>query len=336
MRQEERAAADLVARLSRTIDEVLAPLLPAGVPCALVDFPNYPNVGDSAIWLAELEWLRRGRHPIVYACDLWTYSPARLAACLGDGVILLSGGGNLGDFWVEHQRLREQVVQDFPGHKIIQLPQTIYFLDEENVEKARRIFGAHKDLVLVCRDRRSLEFAQSHLAAPSLLCPDMAFALDKLLPVGPPRCKVFGLMRTDMESSGARLPLKAGVERADWLEEEATPAREHDAVLSRRLKRPPADWRGLQRALADNYTDLARERLLRGCHLLSRGRVVVTDRLHGHILCLLLGIRHVIVDNNYGKVLAFYDTWTNGCPLVRSAATPAEALALAEEWHSSE
>jgi pyruvyl transferase EpsO len=68
--QAERAAGDLVAQLARKIDEVLTPLLPAGVPCALVDFPNYPNVGDSASWLGELEWLRRSRHPIVYACDL--------------------------------------------------------------------------------------------------------------------------------------------------------------------------------------------------------------------------------------------------------------------------
>jgi pyruvyl transferase EpsO len=164
----------------------------------------------------------------------------------------------------------------------------------------------------------------------------MEFALENLLPVGPPRCNIFGLMRTDAESSGARLPLKAGVERADWLEEEATPAREHDAVLSRRLGQGSADCRALVRAQADNYTDLARDRLLRGCHMLSRGRVVVTDRLHGHILCLLLGIRHVIVNNNYGKVAAFYETWTRGCPLVRPAATPAEALELAQERLSAE
>src|SRR5207249_3440314 len=75
---------------------------------------------------------------------------------------------------------------------------------------------------------------------------------------------------------------------------------------------------------------LAWERLLRGCCLLSKGCVVITDRLHGHILCLLLGIPHVLLDNNYGKVRWFYETWTRDCPLACWAASPPEALALAE------
>jgi exopolysaccharide biosynthesis predicted pyruvyltransferase EpsI len=223
MKETDRQAGDWRVRLSGEIDEVLGPLLPAGAPCALVDFPNHSNVGDSAIWLGELEWLRRAGHPIVHACDISTYSPGRLAACLGDGVLLLHGGGNLGDFWVEHQRFREQVVRDFPRHKIIQLPQTIFFLDDSNVAEARWVFGAHKDLVLLCRDRGSWEFARQRLSAPSLLCPDMAFALENLSAAGPPRCGVLGLMRTDAESSGARLPLKPGVEETDWLAEDPTP-----------------------------------------------------------------------------------------------------------------
>jgi exopolysaccharide biosynthesis predicted pyruvyltransferase EpsI len=43
---------------------------------------------------------------------------------------------------------------------------------------------------------------------------------------------------------------------------------------------------------------------------LSRGRVVITDRLHGHILCLLLGLPHVLLDNSIGKLSAYFETWT--------------------------
>jgi pyruvyl transferase EpsO len=62
---------------------------------------------------------------------------------------------------------------------------------------------------------------------------------------------------------------------------------------------------------------LASERLVRGCVMLSQGRLVVTDRLHAHILCLMMGIPHVLVDNNYGKVRSFVDTWTRGAPGMR-------------------
>ena len=92
----------------------------------------------------------------------------------------------------------------------------------------------------------------------------------------------------------------------------------------------PADGGGLRDALTATYDPLARERLLRGCGLLSRGRVVITDRLHGHVLCLLLGIPHVLLENNYGKVRWFSETWTRDCSLACWADSPPEALALAE------
>ncbi|WP_276524270.1 polysaccharide pyruvyl transferase family protein, partial [Enterobacter hormaechei] len=49
-------------------------------------------------------------------------------------------------------------------------------------------------------------------------------------------------------------------------------------------------------------TARARRRVERGLRLLSRGERIVTDRLHGHILSLLLGIPHVVLDNDYGKL----------------------------------
>lgn len=53
---------------------------------------------------------------------------------------------------------------------------------------------------------------------------------------------------------------------------------------------------------------------------------MITDRLHGHILCLLLGLPHVLLDNTYGKLKDFYDTWTKGCALAIWANSPGEAL----------
>jgi exopolysaccharide biosynthesis predicted pyruvyltransferase EpsI len=46
---------------------------------------------------------------------------------------------------------------------------------------------------------------------------------------------------------------------------------------------------------------------------LSQGRAVVTDRLHGHILSLLLDLPHVVLDNRIGKLRSYYETWTSRC-----------------------
>jgi pyruvyl transferase EpsO len=326
--RESTSAQDTVRALSGRIDEVLRPLLVPGATCALLDFPDHANVGDSAIWLGERAWLRRSGLRVCYTCDVATYSRGRLAARLGDGgVILLHGGGNLGDFWVEHQQFREAVIQDFPEHRIIQLPQTIYFMDEWGIGEARRVFDAHRDLTLLCRDQPSLSFARERFAAPCLLCPDMAFSLGALERPGPTASDIVWLGRTDAESAALPVPdLEAGIERTDWLEETPAPAHEVNAALRGRLDQKVEDRDAVLDALTDNQDLLAAERLQRGCRILSRGKVVITDRLHGHILCLLLGIPHVLLDNVYGKIRNFVETWTCDCPLARTASSPEEAL----------
>jgi pyruvyl transferase EpsO len=64
--------------------------------------------------------------------------------------------------------------------------------------------------------------------------------------------------------------------------------------------------------------------------LLSAGRVVVTDRLHAHLLSLLLAIPHAVLDNTYGKLGRFLDAWTGAAEGVHRVATAEEALAWAE------
>lgn len=79
-------------------------------------------------------------------------------------------------------------------------------------------------------------------------------------------------------------------------------------------------------ALLAAYDGLARLQLVRGCRLLTAGRVAVTDRLHGHVLALLLGLPHVLVADRYGKARSYWDTWTtHRPPTTEWAWTEAEA-----------
>lgn len=48
----------------------------------------------------------------------------------------------------------------------------------------------------------------------------------------------------------------------------------------------------------------------------------------------MLGIPHVVLDNSYGKVRSFYETWTRDAPIVRWADTAAEAVRAVEQWTS--
>ncbi len=325
---------DLISSLSQKIDVTLRPLLPHGSACALLDFPNHPNVGDSAIWLGERAYFQRVGARVVYTAERGTYAEDRLRARLRGGTIFLHGGGSLGDLYDFTQHFREKVIAAFPDNKIVQLPQTICFREQANLKRARAILDRHPDLTLLVRDRRSLEFARREFRTPSLLCPDMAFALGALNRFQSPTCAVLWLSRTDEESPGySRLRTSPDIEWTDWLDEAPTVLHRLNWLLTRlnwlltRFIPPQPRIRSLLPGLVSpTFDPLARQRLIRGCHLLSKARVVITDRLHGHILSILLGIPHVLLDDRYGKVKAFYETWTRDCGLTYWADSAAEAL----------
>lgn len=328
--EADRAA--FLSRMARELASALDPLLPRRARCALLEFPDHGNVGDSAIWLGAKAYLRRSGARVVYSSDRHGYSEAKLAQRLGDGVILLQGGGNLGDLWPQCQHFREQVIRAFPRNRIVQLPQSVWFEGEANLQRARAVFHAHPDLTLLTRDRQSLAFARREFRTPSILCPDMSIALGWLSRAQPPRQDVLWLLRGDIEAreGEARVP---GVVSTDWCLERHTWRFRFLRRLAEELSWHPrtSGWTWPLLAPVHNrvWDALARERLARGCEVLGRGRVVVTDRLHGHLLSLLLGIPHVVLGDRHGKIWNYYDTWTRPCGLAWWAHDREEAATLA-------
>jgi pyruvyl transferase EpsO len=77
----------------------------------------------------------------------------------------------------------------------------------------------------------------------------------------------------------------------------------HSARLRKRID-PYNAW------LYGLYNRLAQARLARGKALLESGRVVIADRLHVHILAILMEKPHVLIDNRYRKLGTFHEAWT--------------------------
>lgn len=333
---------DLLVRLEAAIDRALTPLIPRDRGLALIDFPNHGNVGDVLIWLGERRWLRNRGYDVAYVADQRSYSARTLRRRIGRGTVLIHGGGNLGDVWPQWQQFRERAIAELGDQRIVQLPQTIRFSGDEAARAAAGVMDAHPDLHLLCRDHASLEFACERFAAAAALCPDMAFALGPLARPVQPDLDLLVLSRTDAERTAAALDA-GGAARAlvtDWTVEgprDAGYSRVWERLqyqswrFGRRLNRStPQNMLALD-ALGLVYEWLARDRARFGRHLLSRGRVVVTDRLHGHVLALLLGIPNVVLDTGYGKISRFVEAWTAPAAQSRVARDPAQAAALAQE-----
>ncbi len=125
---------------------------------------------------------------------------------------------------------------------------------------------------------------------------------------------------------------------SDWAAGPSTRARALALALRRRVGAAV-----LRRANTDRvlriFDAIAARRLRFGWHMLDGAGVIVSNRLHGHLLCVLAGKDHVILPDRYGKVVSFFETWTKGIGTARVAGSVAEAqtmaLALAERCDQS-
>ena len=323
-------AATIIERLRHTLRATLAPLVDGQRIAALVDFPDHSNVGDSAIWAGALAFLADAGIAIGYRCEPESYNRHHLRRSVPEGPIFINGGGNFGDVWRRHQRLREAVVRDFPDRAIVQLPQTVHFERPENLAAARQRFDSHVNFTLLVRDHVSLQLVHNEFHVRTALCPDMAFYLGRIEREWRADVDILWLRREDRESAAGKVAVPSDVVVCDWLDDRVPALRRVRRLLRPMAAREPRALGVMNRALAEAYDRQARQRLRDGCRLLSRGRVVITDRLHAHILCLLLGIPHVLLDNSYGKVRRVHEAWTAGAAQVRWASSPAEALVAAQ------
>jgi len=340
-------------------------LLPPGSRCGLALYPDHWNVGDAAIWWATRRLLAELDVTVAYACDPWSYEPRALRAALPEGPILLLGGGNFGDVYPREQGSRLRILADFPDRRIIQLPQSISFRSAAAVAEMAELIARQSDFTLLVRDRASLAFAREYFRGATVAaCPDTVLALERPPRVSPAIAPVVALWRNDSESGGPLPPVPADWIVRDWTVPGGVLPAAEAAQLST-AARSFKEWVGMpppwlpQPAPADGdpgplrrriawrhlpwlWDQLAEDRTLRGLRILSQGRVVITNRLHAHLLCLLAGIPHVVCDTANGKIFAHRDTWLGpsleggegGAAVaghVRFAATAAAAVEFADD-----
>lgn len=310
---------DLVERTRSTLLNGLEPIFGDVSEWDMADFPHHFNCGDHAIWLGCLKVAEAFDITVKSTTSLSTYRRDKLTS---DGPIIIHGGGNFGGLYPRHDELRIQILNDFPNRTIVQMPQSLELANSNNVERMKRAIGGHPDFTLLVRDHRSLAIAQSEFDCRIELVPDTAFALGRLEREAPSEDVVLQA-RQDDEAAAER---ELGRPTVDW---NTTP------LLSRRNfmrtavtvadKLPVGS---LGPTMANRF---AQQNLQWAIQLLSRGRILVTDRLHGHIIATLCGIEHIVIDDRYGKIRAYWEAWTHDAPSATFVPTWRDAeVALAD------
>ena len=306
----------------------------------LLACPYHSNIGDTLIWEGELAFFREcGRRMLAFgAIHTWNFRPLDK-----ETIIVLHGGGNFGDIWPDAQNFALRVIESYPDNPIIVFPQTVFYYDMERAENDALRMARHPRLTICARDGRSFGFLKAHFRNTILLVPDLAFCIpQKELQKYLPRKEKYSekallLERTDKEIDPHRTQAfreKAGfADRNDWPTMERTTRvtkfiyKLHGMIV--RYDRKNRRFRHLQLAALVDFLAMNRMRQANvrdGVRFMAPYRTVYSTRLHGVILALMMDRETFFLDNNYGKLSDFYQTWLSGTEGIEHIQLPEKQI----------
>lgn len=291
----------------------LLDVIPKQSEIIYADYPLYGNVGDLFIMKGTEAFFKE--HGIRVR-KRWNPDNFPVGRKLDPHLIIVcQGGGNFGDLYPYYQGFREKIVQTYPNHKIVILPQSIYFQNKDNLKRTEEIFSKHANLHIMTREKASYATAQAYFSKNHIqLLPDMAHQLFPVIPTQQPSNQKLRFIRTDHEANQA-LQEHTEAESYDWRTVLSASDRRTIAflqtlnVLNKKAGNPlPIAY------IWGKYSDYIVQKAIR---FFSRYESVETSRLHGHILSALLQKENTVIDNSYGKNANYFHTWMEGVPSTR-------------------
>lgn len=292
-------------------------------PFHYVDIPMHGNIGDLLIMLGTLAFFDKHQLKPRLISPYFSFSPDWVAE--GE-VVVFHGGGNFGDLYPYFQQLRERVTAAKPGNRIVILPQSFHFSSPEKLAESAAIFRSHPDLHICVRDKVSLEQARAFTDNVYLL-PDMAHQLYPLGRGYDQQGAALLITRVDDEKvdHGTLPEMRVGT-HTDW--PQFVGARERNIHRIRRVHDAFAR-RGMGRMANGVMSPLwiwyAKRLVDDAIRMFAQHNLVVTDRLHGHILAVLMDMPTMVLDNSYGKNSRYAAVWTARSRLVTLLAAARSA-----------
>lgn len=290
-------------------------VFPHGPKTYIMGAPQYTNLGDSAITLAQRTFLEKAgaqKNTIkeITREEYQEYHALIMRHIKHEDKITCIGGGNMGDAWLDEELLRQQVMKDFPKHDIIVFPQTIYFTPTKQGDQVKQESIQIYDrpgCTLTAREKTSYSIMRElYPHASILLTPDIVLSMQAkdFGAVPQPRNGILLVLRNDEE---AVLTQTDRAELQRTAERSGEPVRKTDMYANEQVTR-------------ENRAVLVRAKL----EEFASARLVVTDRLHGMVFAALTGTPCVVLGNYNHKVSGTYQ-WIHALPYVRYVNTVQEA-----------
>lgn len=248
---------------------------------------EWGNIGDLAISYSQQVFLE------AILTDLKVYSVTRQAlthnwqrlskSITSRDIIVLPGGGNMGDLWVHEEAARRKVVETFKENRIISFPQSIHFDTESELLKSAAIYNAHGKMMIAVRDDSSYEFAKKHFDKCEIVrTEDIVTTYEFPFPFLPEHDDVLFIKRDDKEKLD-----NSGLETLEKDIKKEYGVRYTDTLV------PNLEFSNIE---------LGAKLVYKKIDEVHSSKLLVTDRLHGVIFALLAQRPVIAFDNSYGKI----------------------------------
>lgn len=261
----------------------------------LIGTPEYGNLGDQLIAVAELDWLKEN-YPD-YEIKEFTHETLMkdkdckmLLSQIGNkDIIFLQGGGNLNDLYLNCEGIRRRVISACPENKIVLFQQSIFFSETEKGESVKAetcsVYNKHENFTIIAREDKSFETAKEIFEPLKVLkYPDMATYL-------------FGKIKPhhNLERSGVITCLRDDDEKF-YSDEDLENMK---SALIKKYMMDCADTNIKKTVSPDSRLKV----ISRLVDRISTHEVMITDRFHGVIFSILAGTPCVVLRSSDHKIV---------------------------------
>ena len=270
---------------------------------------NYGNIGDIAITIAQKYMIKQifpDRKIVeIPVNDAYDYEENIKEILNEDDILTIIGGGNLGNTYLWFEERRRFIIKLFKNNKSISFPQSVSFDDDEFGQKELKIsvedYAQNSNLTVFAREKRSYDIMKANFNNKVCLVPDIVlFLKDRILEENSyVRKNITLCLRNDIEKITSENIVEnlTKVLNINTLENIFTTDTHlgHDLVeISERRKI-------FETSLQE----------------FKKSKVVITDRLHGMIFCVITNTPCIALDNSNHKILSTYHTWLKDIPIVK-------------------
>lgn len=263
---------------------------------------DYGNIGDVAITYAQLKFLKKyyQDYNVIEIPISRTYAGIKAVKNVikKEDFIVLIGGGNTSDLYDDIEWLRQLVILNFLNYKILAFPQTFDFSKTLRGYLCKRIaswvYNKAKHLIIIAREQNTMDVLRNDFKGiKSLMAPDIVMTLD---------------LRNFTYRNGVLVCLRS--------DKEGTLNIQDKEQIFRKLKTKFKNIYIQDTQVMDVNTENRFKKMFDIINIFRKHELVITDRLHGMILCYITGTPALVYDNSNHKISACFQ-WIKDCGYIK-------------------